>query len=407
MTEQLERTVAQVQAQVLSAIRGIPGEETLALEDALGRILAHDIVSPINVPAHDNSAMDGFAIQSSDYEQGLRRYKIIGKALAGRPSTLAPGLGEAVRITTGAVMPSRCDMVIVQEISQILDNELIVPDHQESGQNRRMAGEDLKRGQAALKQGRILTPSDLGLIASLGIAKISVKKRLKVAIFSTGDEVRSLGETLEPGQIYDSNRFTLRGMLARLGCDLIDLGVVKDSPEELERVMRLAAAQADVIISSGGVSVGEADYTKTVMAKLGDVEFWRIAMRPGRPMAFGTLLGKPYFGLPGNPVAVMVTFYFFARQPILKLAGAIAPDLPLFKVRLKTPIRKRPGRVEYQRAKIFNAASGELEVSLTGQQGSGVLSSMSEANCFIVMGHDHSSAQTGDFVDCLPFTGLI
>jgi molybdopterin molybdotransferase len=407
MSEQLEKTVAQVQAQVLNAISAIPGEQAIGLSEALGRVLARDLISPINVPAHDNSAMDGFALRSSDYARSIRRFRIIGKALAGQPSDLNPGPGEAVRVTTGAVMPAACDMVVVQEVSQIIEQELIVPDGQEPGQNRRLAGEDLKQGQAAIKQGRILTPSDLGLIASLGIAEIFVKPKLKVAFFSTGDEVRSLGETLAPGQIYDSNRFTLTGMLTRLGCELIDLGVVKDSPTDLEVAMRQAAARADVIISSGGVSVGEADYTKTVMAKLGDVEFWRIAMRPGRPMAFGHLLGKPYFGLPGNPVAVMVTFYFFARQPLLKLAGAHAPDLTLFKVRLTTPIRKRPGRVEYQRGRLLVNPSGELEVALTGQQGSGVLSSMSEANCFIVMTHDHSSAKAGDWVSCLPFDGLI
>jgi molybdopterin molybdotransferase len=407
MSEQIEKSVAEVQAQVLRATETIQGEQILSLGDALGRVLARDIVSPINVPAHDNSAMDGFAIQADDYERGLRRYRIIGKALAGRPSGLNPDSGEAVRVTTGAVMPGGCDMVIVQEVSQILDQELIIPDHQERGQNRRLAGEDLKQGQAALLKGRVLTPSDLGLIASIGIAEVFVKPRLKVAIFSTGDEVRSLGESLAPGQIYDSNRFTLRGMLERLGCDLIDLGVVQDSPDHLEVAMRQAASKADLIISSGGVSVGEADYTKMVMAKLGEVELWRIAMRPGRPMAFGILLGKPYFGLPGNPVAVMVTFYFFVRQPLLKLAGATVSELPLFKVRLKTPIRKRPGRVEYQRAKLTSSAEGELEVRLTGQQGSGVLSSMSEANCFVVMRHEQSSAQSDEFVDCLPFNGLI
>ncbi len=407
MSDQIEKTVAEVQSHVLSCIQAIAGDEALPLADALGRILAQDIVSPINVPAHDNSAMDGFAIQADDYERGLRRYWLIGKALAGRPSGLKPGPGEAVRVTTGAVMPERCDMVIVQEVCQIEDQILFVPDRQERGQNRRLAGEDLRQGQAALTRGRVLTPSDLGLIASLGIAEIRVKPRLKVAIFSTGDEVRSLGETLQPGQIYDSNRYTLRGMLSRLNCELIDLGVIKDSPEDLELAMLQAAAQADAIISSGGVSVGEADYTKTVMAKLGEVEFWRIAMRPGRPMAFGTLLGKPYFGLPGNPVAVMVAFYFFARSPLLKLSGAIVPELALFKVRLKTPIRKQPGRVEYQRAVLSVNPIGQLEVRLTGQQGSGLLSSMSQANCFIVMAHDESSAKAEDFVNCLPFDGLI
>ena len=373
MNEQIEKTVAEVQAEVMDSIQAIAGSEDLALESALGRVLASDVISPIDVPAHDNSAMDGFALMSEDYVGGLREYRITGKALAGQAQLPKPASGHAVRVTTGAVMPAGCDMVVVQEVCSVSGDVLTVPQGQEPGQNRRFKGEDLSAGRPALRAGRVLRPADLGLIASLGIARVRVKLKLRVAFFSTGDEIRSLGEPLGDGQIYDSNRFTLRGMLSRLGCELIDMGVVRDAPDALEAAIRSAADQADVIISSGGVSVGEADYTKTVMRKLGEVAFWRIAMRPGRPMAFGQVLGKPYFGLPGNPVAVMVTFYFFAREPLLKLAGAHAVPLPVFRARLVGSIRKKPGRVEYQRAILQTSANGELEVAITGQQGSGGL----------------------------------
>ncbi len=407
MSEQVEKSVSEVQSEVLARIECITGEEDITLADALGRVLASDVISPINVPAHDNSAMDGYAIRSEAYGLGQREFRIIGKVLAGQVHDLRPALNEAVRITTGAVMPPNCDMVVIQEVSTILGDMLHIPDGQEAGQNRRLRGEDLSDGQPALFKGRTLRPADLGLIASLGIVKVRVMRRLKVAFFSTGDEICSLGEAPGPGQVFDSNRFTLRGMLTRLGFELIDLGVVKDSPQALEAAIRTAAAQADVIFSSGGVSVGEADYTKDVMRTLGDVEFWRIAMRPGRPMAFGQVLGKPYFGLPGNPVAVMVTFYFFARLPLLKRAGAALDFLPRFRAALRGSIRKKPGRVEYQRAILSTSPSGELEVRLTGQQGSGVLRSMSEANAFVVMGHENGSAKDGDLVQCVAFDGLI
>lgn len=408
MTGQTERSVAQVQAEVLAAMRPIAGQVRVALHEALGRVLACDMVSPIDVPAHDNSAMDGYALKGASLAAGQQRFRVIGTVLAGRPGSLVPGPDEAVRITTGAVMPEGCDTVVVQEVCRLEgDSVTVPPDAARPGENRRLRGEDLRQGQVAVAAGRSLRPADLGLLASLGIDHALVRPRLRVAIFSTGDEVQAPGQPLGPGQIYDSNRYTLTGMLTRLGFEVIDLGVVRDSPAELEQAMRKAASLADAIISSGGVSVGEADYTKDVMRALGEVNFWRIAMRPGRPMAFGTVLDTPYFGLPGNPVAVMITFYFFARQALLRLAGALPLEAPLFAARLLTPIRKKPGRVEYQRAIVSRGADGALEVSLTGQQGSGVLRSMSEANAIIVMAAEQGSAQVGEAVHCLAFEGLV
>jgi molybdopterin molybdotransferase len=417
MTEQLEKSVAEVYAQVLDSIEPIAGYERIGIDQALGRILAAEVISPLDVPAHDNSAMDGFAIRGLDYLAGTRHFTIAGKALAGQPHHLRAAPHQAFQVTTGAVMPGDCDTVIVQEMVRRYTDAtessahpallIEVPDGQVQGQNRRLRGEDLARGQLALKKGRVLKSADLGLLASLGVATVAVKPRLRVAYFSTGDELQEPGQALEASQIYDSNRYTLRGMISRLGFEAIDLGAVRDSPEHLEEVMQRAAKCADVIISSGGVSVGEADYTKTVMATLGKVEFWRIAMRPGRPMAYGKVLNRPYFGLPGNPVAVMVTFYFLARNALLKQAGA-SIEAPLkFRVRLKTPINKRAGRVEYQRACLRADDDGELSVYLIGQQGSGVLRSMCEANCFIVMQASDESAKVGDFVSCLAFDGLV
>ena len=278
-----------------------------------------------------------------------------------------------------------------------------------TGDNRRLAGEDLARGAVALPQGRLITPSDLGVAASLGRAELPVRRRLRVAFFSTGDELRSLGETLEEGCVYDSNRYTIWGMLQRLGfVDLIDMGVVRDRAADLEVAFQQAAGCADAIITSGGVSVGEADHTKQVMAALGDVAFWRIAMRPGRPMAIGRMNGGALlFGLPGNPVAVMVTFYAFVRSALMQMAGVRGLPPPQVKARCTTPLRKKPGRTEYQRGIVTRDADGQWSVSITGAQGSGILSSMSAANGLVILPHDSGSVQPGDWVDVLAFDGLI
>ncbi|MBI2749878.1 MAG: molybdopterin molybdotransferase MoeA [Burkholderiales bacterium] len=406
-------TVTQAQRIIQDFVKPIHGMELIPLREALGRVLAGDVVSPISVPAHDNSAMDGFAFHGSDLVTGAATtLTIIGTAFAGRSFDGAVAAGQCVRIMTGAVMPADCDTVVPQELTQAANDTTVTipPDTVQTGDNRRRRGEDLMEGQPALTRGRVLRPADLGLLASLGTAEVAVQRRLKVAFFSTGDELRSLGEPLDPGCIYDSNRYTLLGMLTRLGCELIDMGVVKDDAESLEAALRSACENADAVITSGGVSVGEADYTKPIMAKLGDVTFWKIGMRPGRPLAFGTIASngkKAYlFGLPGNPVAVMVTFYFFARDALLRMMGARSSPLPQLRAMSQSDIRKKPGRTEYQRGILSTDAQGQPVVRITGSQGSGVLRSMSEANCMVVLHHQQGSVRAGEAVDVVLFDGL-
>lgn len=396
--------------------------EQLALRSALGRVLARDIISSIDVPSHDNSAMDGYALRSIDLGSADVTLAVAGTAYAGRAHAGSVGPGQCIRIMTGAVMPPECDTVIPQEFtlpatglhatgSDTNQSHIVVPAGAvRSGDNRRFRGEDLAVGQVALCKGRILRPADLGLLASLGIAEVPVQRRLRVAFFSTGDELRSIGQPLDEGCVYDSNRYTLHGMLARLGCELIDMGVVKDDPDSLEAALRSACENADAIITSGGVSVGAADYTRDIMARLGEVAFWKIGMRPGRPMAFGQIRSNGQsaflFGLPGNPVAVMVTFYFLARQALLHMMGADATAPPLMRARSAAAIRKKPGRTEYQRGILSTDSDGCQQVRITGAQGSGILRSMVEANCMVVLHDAQGSVAAGDLVDVMLFDGL-
>lgn len=406
--------VEQAQQIIQQFIAPIHSFEKLAIRQALGRALAADIISGINVPAHDNSAMDGYALRGVDLSPTLDvELKIIGTAFAGRAFDTEVNQGECVRIMTGGVMPTNCDTVIPQELTlNASELQVTIPAGKiKSGENRRLKGEDLTLGKTALRKGKILRPADLGLLASLGVAEVPVQRRLRVAFFSTGDELRSFGENLDDGCVYDSNRYTLYGMLQRLGCDMIDMGVIKDEPAALKAAFRSACENADAIITSGGVSVGAADYTKQIMAELGEVAFWTIGMRPGRPMAFGKIHshGKSayLFGLPGNPVAVMVTFYFFVRNALLHMMGAETPALPLVRAKSQFAIRKRPGRTEYQRGILSTADDGSLQVVITGSQGSGILRSMSEANCMVVLHHKQSNVLAGDAVDVLLFEGLV
>jgi molybdopterin molybdotransferase len=397
-------------------VRPVGATEQVALRAALGRVLAQDILSTIDVPSHDNSAMDGYALRGADLQgDGTTRLSVIGTTYAGKAFDGAPQAGQCVRIMTGGVMPAGCDSVVPQEFVRTIQEDDVeaielAPGTIRPGDNRRLAGEDLKRGSVALGRGRVLRPADLGLLASLGVAEVPVRRRLRVAFFSTGDELRSIGQPLDEGCVYDSNRYTIYGMLQRLGCDLIDMGVVRDDPQALEAALVDACENADAIITSGGVSVGAADYTKQIMARLGDVTFWKIGMRPGRPLAFGRIASNGrdafLFGLPGNPVAVMVSFYFFAREALLRMMGADAP-LPLLKARSAAAIRKKPGRTEYQRGILAPGADGMPEVRITGTQGSGILRSMSEANCMVVLHDEQGSVQAGDLVDVLVFEGLI
>ena len=407
--------VRQAQQIIRDFVTPIRSVEKVALRSALDRVLAADIVSPISVPAHDNSAMDGYALRGADLRpDGPTTLTVIATVYAGRPSELVPAAGECVRIMTGGVMPAGCDSVIPQEfVASVGVGETDISIDAgtiRTGDNRRFAGEDLMAGSAALKKGKILRPADLGLLASLGIAEVPVQRRLRVAFFSTGDELRSIGETLDAGCVYDSNRYTLYGMLTRLGCDIVDMGIVKDDPQALEEALRNACENVDAIVTSGGVSVGAADYTREIMARLGDVTFWKIGMRPGRPLAFGQINsnGKSayLFGLPGNPVAVMVSFYFFARAALLAMMGADAP-LPLLRVKSAGAIRKKSGRTEYQRGILSVDADGAQQAAITGSQGSGILRSMSEANCMVVLHDEMGNVAAGDMVDVLMFEGLV
>jgi molybdopterin molybdotransferase len=385
-----------------ACISPVTDTETLPVRDALGRILAQEIVPTINVPSHDNSAMDGYAVRFADLDRPLKE---IGTALAGKPFNGKLSEGECVRIMTGGVMPAGADTVVIQEVVQREGALIRVPPGQKRAQNVRYAGEDLKVGVAVLSHGNFIRPAELGLIASLGIGEVRVLRKLRVAFFSTGDELASIGTTLKEGEVYDSNRYTLHGMLSRLGVEITDLGVVRDDPRQLEQMFKKAAA-ADAVITTGGVSVGEADFVKQLMARLGEVLFWKIAMRPGRPMAFGKIGGATLFGLPGNPVAVMVTFYQLVRDALLHLSGRRDDyAIPLLQAIAGQNMRKVPGRTEYQRGVLYRDQGG-WKVKTTGQQGSGVLRSMSKANCFIVLEHERGNIAAGEQVSVQLFEGL-
>jgi molybdopterin molybdotransferase len=403
--------VSKARELIASFLSPVAAVERVHVRNALGRVLAADIVSPIAVPGHDNSAMDGYAIRFADLAaDGETVLKRVGESFAGKPWNGTIGAGQCVRIFTGGVMPQGADTVVMQErTGEDAAGVRIAPGAvTKAGQNRRFAGEDLKSGQVVFHTGQRVRPAELGMIASLGLGEVSVYRRLRVTFFSTGDELKSIGTPLAAGEIYDSNRYTLYGMLTRLGCEVIDMGVVEDAPEKLERAFVAAAQSADVVITSGGVSVGEADYVKQLLDKLGEVVFWKIAMKPGRPLAYGKIGGAHFFGLPGNPVSVMATFYQFVRDALLILQGQrnVAP-LPTFKVPLSAPIRKAPGRTEFQRGILSPDGRGGFTVRTTGDQGSGILSSMSQADCFIVLGSEVGNVAAGELVDVQLLEGLV
>ena len=415
-------SVAQARAAIAERLRPIEDQESVPITQALGRVLADDVISPIDVPAHDNSAMDGYAFAGSALgSDGAIALRVIGTVMAGVPFAQAVASGQCVRIMTGAVMPAGADTVVPLELCRVEeqadgDRVHIEPGVLRAGENLRRRGEDLAHGRPALIAGRVLKPADLGLIASLGIETAQVMRRLRVAVFSTGDEIASLGQPLAPGCVYDSNRFSLMGALQRLGMEVIDLGLVRDDPQALQAVVQRAIAQADAVLTSGGVSAGDADYTREVLKRVGEVAFWKVAMRPGRPFAFGPLYaGDPaqptktawLFALPGNPVAALVTFYVFAREALLTLAGATPTPLPTLQARSPLAIRKRPGRTEFQRARVSLATDGQWEVQTTGSQGAGILRSMSEANALLVLRHEQGSVAAGDPVDVWLFDGLV
>ena len=393
---------------MLDQLCAISGWETVPIRAALERILYRDVVAPFDVPAHTNSAMDGYAVRHADLSDAREtRLAVIGTAFAGQAYAGRVEAGQAVRIMTGAVMPSGADTVVVQECVRSDGDGVVIPPGQSAGQNVRYAGEDLARGKPALTAGKRLGPAEIGLLASLGIGEVCVRRRLRVAFFSTGDEIASLGRPLAAGQVYDSNRYTLFGLLTRLGVDLFDMGVVRDDPQALETALREASCQADAILTSGGVSVGDADYIRELTARLGDVRFWKLNIKPGRPMAFGRVGNAWLFGLPGNPVAVMVTFQQIVVDALARLMGCDPlPERPLFKVRCVSPLAKSAGRREFVRGILFNEA-GEQRVRAVDNQGSGVLSSMANANCYIVLPESGGDVAAGDWVDVQPFSGIV
>lgn len=406
-------TVAQAKQFIARLVQPVDAVENLPIRSALGRVLASDVVSPINVPAHDNAAMDGYALRGSDLlVDAPTALDIVGAGFAGEPFGGPVLAGQCMRIMTGAVMPEGLDTVVPQELTEADETKLRIPTGVvRPGNNRRLAGEDLRAGHAALRAGRVLRPADIGLLASLGQADVPAFRKLRVAFFSTGNELRSIGEQLDAGCVYDSNRYTLWAMLQRLGVEPIDMGIVRDDPSALAAAFRRAAENADAVITSGGVSVGEADHTKQVMAQLGDVLFWRIAMRPGHPLAIGTIgsggNSAIMFGLPGNPVAVMVSFYALVRDALLAMGGADPQPLPMLRAASATALHKKPGRTEYQRGIVSRAGDGSWQVAITGSQGSGILRSMSEANGLVVLDHLRGDVAAGELVDVLPFDGLI
>ena len=391
--------------------------EPVALEAALGRILAADLTSPIDVPGHDNSAMDGYALSSADLVDGGQAATTltrVGTVLAGPDSARRIGAGQCLRIMTGAVLPAGLDTVVPQELVSVDGDRITIPAGAiRPGANRRLAGEDLARGRVAITAGRVLEPADLGLLASLGLATLPARPRLRVAIFSTGNEIRPVGAPLDPGCVYDSNRHTMRAMLGRLGLEVIDLGLIADDPAALSEAVRTAAGQADVIITTGGVGVGEADHTRAVYRDAGEVLFCSLAIRPGRPFVIGRVQ-RPgpqapaiLFGLPGNPVAAMVVFLVLVRDALLRRAGAEPRPLPMLEAVAGEAMRKRVGRTEFIRVRLARGDDGHWQATTTGPQGSAILRSMSEADGLLVLDAERGSVEPGERVDVLPLRGLV
>jgi molybdopterin molybdotransferase len=401
-------SVEEVRRRIMRLARCVAETERVAVRAALGRVLAETVISPVNVPPASNSAMDGYAIFSTDLpESGSRTLKVAGKSLAGAPFNDKVRPGQAIRIMTGAVMPAGTDTVIMQEQAQREGDDIRIRPGHCAGEYVRQAGEDIAMGDTVLTPGKRVMPAELGLLASVGISEVTVTRRLRAAFFSTGDELRSPGDALEAGQIYDSNRYLLYGMLQRVDVDLVDLGIVPDDPDAIRDTLAQAASQADVVVTSGGVSVGEADYVKQILDELGEIDLWRIAMKPGKPLTVGTLGNAVFFGLPGNPVSTMVTFYQFVKPAILQMMGQLDAQAASLRVPCTSRLAKVPGRLEYQRGILTQDPHGTLSVSTSGLQESHILTSMSRSNCFIILPAECAGVEPGENVEVQPFAGLI
>ena len=393
---------------IVSNLPAVDGHERIAITQARGRTLHDPIVSTFNVPAHTNSAVDGYAFHASDIpKRGTRRLSIKGLALAGKPFTGTLEPGQCLSIMTGAVLPKGLDAVAMLEHVEVETDFITIDGRHKAGQNIRQAGEDIEQGETILQPGKLLTPPDIGLIASLGIGEINVNRKLRVAVVSTGDEIFGIGQQPGVGDLYDSNRYSLIAALDRPDIEVINLGILEDNPTVLLDIFNEAGQYADLIVSSGGVSAGAADFTKTALQASGQVAFWKIAIKPGRPLAFGRIGNAAFFGLPGNPVAVLTTFYYFVLPALEKMLG-ISDKLiaPAFKARAMHDLRKKPGRTEIQRGIISLGGNDEWTVKTTGKQGSGILRSMSLANAFIILNHDSGPVRTGDWVTVQPFSAL-
>ncbi len=399
-------SVAQAREAIRAALTPIVAHEVVPVRAALGRVLAADCVSSIDVPSHTNSAMDGYALRGAELPvDGVREFAVVATAMAGQPAARACAPGECIRIMTGAPMPAGTDTVVMQEHAEsVADGRIRIDARHRAGQNVRQAGEDIARNACVFERGHRVSAADLGVLASLGHAELRVVRRPRVAFFSTGDELRSIGDTLADGEIYDSNRYSLYALLTELGVEMIDMGVVRDDPQALGAAFDQAAAVADLVITSGGVSVGEADYTKTILEQRGEMAFWTIAMKPGRPLTFGRLDDAFFFGLPGNPVAVMLTFHQFVRPALRYLAGGGWPRDLIVEARSQTALKKRPGRFEFLRGILDYDDEGRLTVRPAGAQGSGILTSMSRANCFVLLDEACAGVAAGDPVRVQPFT---
>jgi molybdopterin molybdotransferase len=382
---------------MLAAISPITDVESIILTEGLGRVLATDITSPINVPPHNNSAMDGYAFAQSSLAANEVLH-LSGRSMAGQPYQDICQEGQCIRIMTGAKIPKGCDTVEMQENCQVTGKSVHFQAPRKLGDNVRYAGEDIKQGQLVFAKGKRLSAIDIGVLASLGINELKVFRKLTVAIIATGDELKTLGEPLGDGDIFESNSYALSGMLQNLNVNIIDFGVIADDEKAIRNAFLEADQQADAVISSGGVSVGDADYTKLVLEQIGEISFWKIAMKPGKPFAFGELPNSLFFGLPGNPVSAMVTADLLAMPALMKLQNCTAAPALTLKVKTLTDLRKSPGRMDFQRGVLSNE-SGELTVQSTGSQGSGILTSISSANCYIVLPAVQGRVKAGETVD--------
>ncbi len=402
-------SVEQALGFILKSTQAIDDLQQLSIEQSVHRCLAEDILATFNVPSYNNSAVDGYAIFDENLpKQVTVKLKIAGYAFAGKPYQGQVTTGQCIRIMTGAVLPQTMKTVIMQEHVHLEDEFIYLEGDHQSGQNVRLAGEDLTQGEVVLTAGKYLTPADIGLLASLGIAEIKVKRKLRVAIASSGDEVFALGQQRSSTGLYDSNRYSLLAALTRTDIEIIDLGIIADDPNSLLEAFQVAANTADLIISTGGVSVGDADHTKSALKMAGSVDFWRIAIKPGRPLAFGHIGEAVFFGLPGNPVAVMVTFYQFVLPALEAMQGVTnKPIAPIFKARLLKSIDKKIGRTEIQRGILELDAEDNWTVKTTGKQGSGILHSMSLANAFIILKHNEGHVNAGEMVNVQAFSGLL